>query len=34
MVLSGIDLAGLISDSYSLAEAGEGSIRHFLDLLL
>ena len=32
--LQGSDLAGLIEDAYTLAEAGEGGISHFLDLLL
>lgn len=34
MALPGADLAGLIDDAYSLAEAGEGPISRFLDLLL
>lgn len=33
MLLSGSDLAGLIDDSYSLAEAGAGPITPFLNLL-
>ena len=33
MALSGADLAGLIEDSYSLAEAGAAPITPFLDLL-
>ena len=34
MALGGADLAGLIDDAFSLAEAGEGPISRFLDLLL
>ncbi|KAL4447646.1 hypothetical protein ABPG75_004865 [Micractinium tetrahymenae] len=33
-LLSSTDLAGLLEDSYSLAEAGQGNITRFLDLLL
>lgn len=33
-LLPGTDLAGLLEDSFSLAEAGQGNITRFLDLLL
>lgn len=34
MLLSGADMAGLFEDAYSLAEAGDLPVTHFLDLLL
>lgn len=33
MLLPGADVAGLLEDSWALAQAEEGSIAHFLDLL-
>ncbi len=33
-LLAGTDLAGLLEDSFSLAEAGQGNITRFLNLLL
>lgn len=33
MLLPGADVAGLLEDTWALAEAGEGHVTAFLDLL-